>query len=41
MKKVIDWRFLLTPFATTTWIIKGVNRKRYYVFGFKIADIAV
>ena len=41
MEKVIDIRFILTPFATTTWVVKGIDRKRYYIFGFKIADVAV
>lgn len=41
MKKIIDWRFLLTPFATTQWIVNTVDRKRYYIFGFKVADIVM
>ena len=41
MRKVIDWRFLLTPFASTQWIVNGVDRRRYYIFGFKIADIVL
>ena len=41
MGKLIDWRFILTPFATTKWIVGSVDRKRYYIFGFKIADIAI
>jgi hypothetical protein len=41
MGKLIDWRFILTPFATTQWTVKGIERKRYYIFGFKIADIAI
>lgn len=43
MKKLIDYRFLLTPFATTIWEIngKGIKRQYYYIFGFKIADIAL
>lgn len=41
MGKIIDWRFLLTPFATTKWVVKGIDRKRYYIFGFKIADIVI
>lgn len=40
--KIIDTRFLLTPFATTMWIVEGgVERKRYYIFGFKVADIVI
>ena len=42
MDKLIDWRFILTPFATTTWNVKNnIRRKRYYIFGFKVADIAM
>tara|TARA_R110000796_G_scaffold11380_2_gene37855 strand:+ start:610 stop:735 length:126 start_codon:yes stop_codon:yes gene_type:complete len=41
MEKLIDWRFLLTPYATTIWRVKNVDRKRYYIFGFKIMDIAI
>lgn len=41
MKKVIDHRFLLTPFATTKWCVNNVDRKYYYIFGFKIADIVM
>lgn len=37
--KIIDWRFIFTPFATTSFLVKGVDRKRYYVFGFKIIDL--
>jgi hypothetical protein len=40
-QKIIDFRFLLTPFASTEWTVKGVQRKRYYIFGFKIMDLAV
>jgi len=39
MGKIIDIRFILTPFATTVWAVKGIDRKRYYIFGFKIADV--
>lgn len=38
--KIIDTRFLLTPFAKTIWTVKGVTRHRFYLFGFKIIDIA-
>lgn len=41
MRKIIDFRFILTPFATTIWVINNVARKYYYIFGFKIADIVV
>lgn len=45
MKRIIDYRFLLTPYATVNWYnvggVKGVNRKYIYIFGFKIIDIAV
>ena len=41
MAKIIDWRFILTPFATTKWIVKDIERKRYYIFGFKIVDIVL
>lgn len=41
MGRIIDFRFLLTPFATTQWTVKGIERKRYYIFGFKIADIVI
>lgn len=41
MRKIIDLRFLFTPFATTKWVIQGVERKYYYVFGFKVMDIAL
>lgn len=37
--KIIDFRFILTPFATTLFTVKGIDRKRYYVFGFKIIDL--
>lgn len=40
MRKIIDFRFILTPFATTTWTVKGIDRKYYYIFGFKIIDVA-
>ena len=39
MEKVIDWRFLLTPYATTRWTVKNIVRKRCYIFGFKIMDL--
>lgn len=39
--KIIDKRFFLTPFASTMWQVEGVTRKRYYVFGFKVADLVV
>ena len=40
MEKLIDFRFILTPFATTRWVIKpNLIRKRYYIFGFKIVDL--
>ena len=42
MKKVIDFRFLFTPYATTYWNMKsGIKRKYIYIFGFKIIDIVV
>lgn len=41
MDKVIDKRFLLTPFATTKWTVRNVDRKYFYIFGFKIIDIAM
>ena len=41
MGMIIDLRFILTPFAITKWIVNNTNRKRYYIFGFKIADIAL
>lgn len=37
--KTIEFRFLLTPIATTIFTVKGVKRKRYYIFGFKIIDL--
>jgi hypothetical protein len=38
--KTIDSRFILTPFATTSWNVNGVEfRKRCYIFGFKVADL--
>ena len=39
MEKLIDWRFVLTPYATTVWTVKNIVRKRYYIFGFKIMDL--
>ncbi len=39
MCKIIDWRFLLCPYATTKWDVKGVSRKAHYIFGIKIADV--
>lgn len=41
MHKIIDKRFLLTPFAVTQWKISNVDRKYYYIFGFKIIDIVI
>lgn len=43
MKKIIDKRFLLTPFATTIWNLQGglIKRKYIYIFGFKVADIVI
>lgn len=41
MNRVIDWRFLLTPYATSYWWVGGVKRKYYFVFGFKIIDVAL
>ena len=38
-QRIIEFRFLLTPFASTLFIIKDVYRKRYYIFGFKIIDL--
>lgn len=38
-QRIIEFRFLLTPFASTLFIVKGVYRKRYYIFGFKIIDL--
>jgi len=37
--KTIEFRFLLVPFATTKFKVKGIGRKRYYIFGFKIIDL--
>jgi hypothetical protein len=39
MEELLDWRFVLTPYATTQWTIKNIVRKRYYIFGFKIMDL--
>ena len=41
MFRIIDNRFLLTPFAITIFTVKNVERKMFYIFGFKIADIAI
>ena len=38
-QRIIEFRFLLTPFATTKFTVKGIARKRFYVFGFKIIDL--
>ena len=40
MRRIIDFRFLLTPIAKTVFIVNGVKRKMYYIFGFKVADLA-
>lgn len=40
-QKIIELRFLLTPIATTKWLVKNVERKRIYLFGFKVADFAL
>ena len=43
MKRIIDYRFLLTPFATAIWNLEygKVKRKYFYIFGFKIIDIVL
>jgi len=41
MHKIIDWRFILTPFTITYWDLKSVRRKYYYIFGLKVADVAL
>lgn len=40
-QKIIDLRFILTPLATVYFKVQGIQRKRYYVFGFKIVDLSV
>lgn len=40
-QRIIEFRFLLTPFASTMFTVKGIERKRYYIFGIKIVDLAV
>jgi hypothetical protein len=40
-QRIIEFRFLLTPFATTTFTVNGIYRKRFYIFGIKIADLAI
>ena len=39
LQRIIEFRFLLTPFATTKFIVNGIGRKRVYIFGFKIIDL--
>ena len=42
MRKIIDYRFLLTPYADTIWFLPNGNvRKRIYFFGFKVADVCI
>lgn len=36
--RIIELRFILTPLATTKFIVNGIERFRVYVFGFKVAD---
>ena len=38
-QRIIEFRYLLTPFATTVFILHGIPRKRFYIFGFKIIDL--
>ena len=38
--RIIEFRFILTPVATTKFKVNGVDRLRLYVFGFKVADFA-
>ncbi len=39
MKRLIDPRFLFTPYATTLFRYGDITRKYYYIFGFKIMDL--
>lgn len=39
LQRIIEFRFLLTPIATTKFRVKGIDRKRVYFFGFKIIDL--
>jgi hypothetical protein len=39
LQRIIEFRFLLTPFATTAFTVKDIPRKRVYIFGFKIIDL--
>ncbi len=34
-----DIRYMLTPFSTTVWEIKGKNVRMYNIFGIRIARI--
>jgi hypothetical protein len=39
MSRLIAFEFLFTPIASDRWIVDGVPRKRWYIFGFKIIDL--
>jgi hypothetical protein len=39
LQRIIEFRFLLTPLATTSFYVNDIPRKRFYVFGFKIIDL--
>lgn len=34
-----DIRFILTPFAIASWVIKGNQIRMYYIFGVRVARI--
>lgn len=39
LKHHIDLKFILTPFAITNWVLKGMNVRMVYIFGIRIARI--
>lgn len=41
MHKIVDFRFIFTPFTMTKWTHKGVKRTYIYIFGIKIIDLAI
>lgn len=39
--KIINFRYLLTPFATAYFVNReGIERKKYYLFGIRVTDIS-
>lgn len=39
--KIINFRYIFTPIATAYYIINGIKRKQYFIFGIRVIDLSV